>query len=98
MTATSIALTWPYFGGGDGGDGPTEVQSPSAKILPFPMQHRVAFLKRMADCAASRRDPQAHLDKAAEQQRAAMRRRGISEEVIEAQINIFYHEVIARLS
>jgi hypothetical protein len=92
------ALAWPHTGGGDGSDGPPEARTPFVRIIPFPIARRVAFLDRMADCVASRRDPQAHLDRAAEQQRTAMRRRGLSEPVIEAEIAAFYREVIERMS
>ena len=96
--ANTSTPAWPRNGGGDGGDRPPEVRARLAQIFPFPIARRIAFLERMADCVASRRDPQAYLDRAAEQQRLALRRRGLSEEVIEAEIAVFYREVIERVS
>jgi len=59
---------------------------------------RVAFLERMADSVAACRDPDKYLDRAADQQRRAMQRRGLSVPVIESEIVAFYREVARRVS
>jgi hypothetical protein len=88
-----INLRSPY-GGGNGAPG----RGDPAKIIPFPMAARVAFLERMAASVACCRDPQAYLDRAAKQQREAMQRRQLSEKTIEQEISAFYQEVIERVS
>jgi hypothetical protein len=78
-------------------DGPTERQAVSAQIVPFPMAGRVAFLNRMAVAIASCRKPQPYRERAEQQQRDAMRRRGLSKEIIEAELAIFNREIDQRL-
>jgi len=58
---------------------------------------RVAFLERMADCVAACRNLANYLAKFADQQRQAMRRRGLSEEAIESEIASFEREIMWRL-
>jgi len=85
--------------GGGGGDDfrTTPPARGPAKVIPFPIVRRLAFLERMADCVASCRDPGGYLAKLADQQRAAMRRRGLSEGAIESEIASFEREIMWRL-
>jgi len=66
-------------------------------VIPFPIARRVAFLERMADCVYGCRDPAAYLARACEQQRKAMRKRGLSEDVIKSEIASFEREIMWRL-
>jgi len=85
--------------GGRGGDGFSTKPSTRgpAEVIPFPIMRRVAFLERMADCVAACRNPANYLAKFADQQRQAMRRRGLSEEAIESEIASFEREIMWRL-
>jgi len=78
-------------------DDPAEPRAVSAQIVPFPMARRVAFLNRMAVAIASCRKSQPYRERAEQQQRDAMRRRGLSEEMIEAELAIFNREIDRRL-
>jgi hypothetical protein len=90
ITARDVAPTW--YGGGDAptGRGP-------ADILPFPMVRRVAFLDRMAIAIASCKKPQPYRERAEKQQRDALRRRQLPEDVIESEIAAFNQEIDWRL-
>jgi len=83
--------------GGGGGGIPQRPSAGPAEVIPFPIARRVAFLERMADCAWACRDRAGYLDKACEQQRKAMRKRGLSNEVIESEIASFEREIMWRL-
>ena len=90
ITARNAAPAW--CGGGDGptGRGP-------ADILPFPMVRRVAFLDRMAIAIASCKKPQPYRERAEKQQRDALQRRQLPEDVIESEIAVFNQEIDWRL-
>ena len=77
-----------------GGDGPT---AGPADILPFPMVRRVAFLDRMAIAIASCKKPQPYRERAEKQQRDALQRRQLPEDVIESEIAVFNQEIDWRL-
>ena len=85
----------PVTGGGGG-----TTRKPSAgpaEVVAFPIARRVAFLERMADCVWGCRDRARYLARACEQQREAMRRRALSEEIIESEIASFEREIMWRL-
>jgi hypothetical protein len=72
----------------------------AAELIPYPMARRVAFLDRTALAIASCRKPDVAArcrERAAQQQRDAMQRRGLSEEQIEAQMAVFDREIDWRL-
>ena len=91
ITARNVAPAW--YGGGDG---PTAGRGP-ADILPFPMVRRVAFLDRMAIVIASCKKPQPYRERAEKQQRDALQRRQLPEDVIESEIAVFNQEIDWRL-
>jgi Family of unknown function (DUF6074) len=82
-------------GGGNGN--PKKPSANPAEVIPFPVVRRLAFLERTADCVASCRNPANYLAKLANQQRTAMRRRGLSEEAIESEVASFEREIMWRL-
>ena len=86
ITARNVAPAW-YGGGGRG----------PADILPFPMVRRVAFLDRMAIAIASCKKPQLYRERAEKQQRDALQRRQLPEDVIETEIAVFNKEIDWRL-
>src|SRR5262249_44260734 len=85
--------------GGRGGDGFSTKPSTRgpAEVIPFPIMRRGAFLGRMAACVAACRHPADQLAQFADQQRNALRRRGLSEEAIESEIASFEREIMWRL-
>src|SRR5262245_43927441 len=90
----------PYYAPastGGGGGVPTRPRGGPADIIPFPIARRIGFLERMADCVGGCRGRAGYLDKACEQQRKAMRRRGLSNKVIESEIASFKREIAWRL-
>jgi hypothetical protein len=80
---------------GGGGNGPTT--SGPATILPFPVARRVTFLERTARAASSYKNPRKYLESAYRQQEDAMRRRGIAESLIEAELQILKREINSRM-
>jgi hypothetical protein len=80
-----------------GGDGPTS-RGP-AHIIPFPMAARRAFLDRtaitIATCKKSKQQP--YRERAEQQQRDALRRRQLPDDVIESEIAVFNKEIDWRL-
>jgi len=83
--------------GGGGSESPKEPSAGPAKVIPFPIARRVAFLERLADAAASYRNPDNYLSSAYRQQEEAMRRRGISENVIQSELAALDRAIQARL-
>ena len=93
ITARNAAPAW--YGGGDG---PTAGRGP-ADIIPFPMAARRAFLDRtaitIATCKKSKQQP--YRERAEQQQRDALRRRQLPDDVIESEIAVFNKEIDWRL-
>jgi hypothetical protein len=78
-------------------DGPTERQAVSAKIIPFPVARRIRFLEHIAITLHSCRKPNEYLARVEKQQRDAMTRRQLPEEVVELQMTAFHKEINWRL-
>jgi hypothetical protein len=76
-------------------DGPTERQP--ALIVPFPMSRRIRFLEHIAITLHSCRKPDEYLTRIEKQQRDAMTRRQLPEEVVELQMAAFHKEINWRL-
>jgi hypothetical protein len=88
-TMSNLDFDWQY--------GPTERQAVSAKIIPFPMARRIRFLERIAITLHSCRKPDEYLARIEKQQRDAMTRRQLPEEVVELQMAAFHKEINWRL-
>jgi Family of unknown function (DUF6074) len=81
-------------------DDPLPPDEKTAEVIPFPMVKRVSFLDRAAISIASCRKPDVAArirERAAQQQRDAMQRRGLSEKQIEEQMAVFNSEIDWRL-
>ena len=78
-------------------DGPAEQPAVSAKIIPFPMARRIRFLEHIAITLHSCRKPDEYLARVEKQQRDAMTRRQLPEEVVELQMAAFHKEINWRL-
>ena len=78
-------------------DAPTEQPAVSAKIIPFPMARRIRFLEHVATMIHTCRRPDEYRARIEKQQRDAMTRRQLPEEVVEAQMAAFQHEINWRL-
>jgi hypothetical protein len=78
-------------------DGPAEQQAVSAKIIPFPMARRIRFLERTATMIQTCRKPNEYRARIEKQQRDAMTRRQLPEEVVELQMAAFQDEINWRL-
>jgi hypothetical protein len=76
---------------------PAEQQTVSAKIIPFPMARRIRFLERTATMIHTCRKPDEYRARIEKQQRDAMTRRQLPEEVVELQMAAFQHEINWRL-
>jgi hypothetical protein len=86
------------YGRGDGGT-PGTIRRGPAEIIPFPMAARRAFLDRtaitIATCKKAKQQP--YRERAEQQQRDALRRRQLPEDVIESEIAVFNKEIDWRL-
>ena len=78
-------------------DGPTERQTVPALIVPFPMARRIRFLEHIAITLHSCRKPDEYLARIEKQQRDAMTRRQLPDEVVELQMAAFHKEINWRL-
>jgi hypothetical protein len=78
-------------------DGPAEQQTASAEIIPFPMARRIRFLERVATMIHTCRKPDEYRARIEKQQRDAMTRRQLPDEVVELQMAAFQHEINWRL-
>jgi Family of unknown function (DUF6074) len=94
MTSPAVKAV-PATGGGGGG--PTSSLAGPAKVIPFPVLRRVAFLDRMADTASTCRNLDRYMTHILQQQRDAMRRRGIADDMIEAELAALDRAIKSRL-
>jgi Family of unknown function (DUF6074) len=97
----SQALACPaaYLANGGGGGGiPKRPSGGPADVIPFPMAHRVAFLDRAAEVAASYRDPKRYLANVYRQQEQSLRRRGFSDDVVQSEMAALAQAIEARLA
>jgi hypothetical protein len=82
-----------------GGNGPTVRVGP-ARIIPFPMAARVAFLERMTVLIAMARpsNRQGYREHLERQQYESLRKRGLPADVIETEMAIYNRELDWRLA
>ena|SRR5215468_1714302 len=95
--ALAYADAHPATGGGGGGI-PNRPSVGPADVIPFPMAHRVAFLDRTAELAASYRDPERYLASVYRQQEQSLRRRGFAEDIVRSEMAALEREIAARLA
>jgi hypothetical protein len=88
--------TGDSYGGGGGGGARRERRGP-AQMIPFPVVRRVACLDNTAYAAAGCRNPSKYLASAYRQQENTMRRKGISEDIIESELKALHRAIQARL-
>jgi hypothetical protein len=69
----------------------------SAQIIPFPMARRKRFLDWAATELHHSKKPEEYLARIEKQQRDAMTRRQLPDEVVEAQMAAFHEEINWRL-
>jgi hypothetical protein len=80
------------------GEEPRSPQIREATVIPFPMAARVEFLDRTASYAASIRDPSKFLAQTFRQQETALRRRGLDDATVKAELATLEREVRNRLA
>jgi hypothetical protein len=78
-------------------DDPAERRAVSAKIIPFPMARRIRFLEHVAITLHGCRKRDEYLARIERQQRDAMTRRQLPDDVVELQMAAFQEEINWRL-
>jgi hypothetical protein len=82
---------------GSGGGHPIRHVGP-AVIIPFPSVRRVGFIERTAELATSYRDPRRYLDSVLKQQEKALRRRGLTDDVVRSEIDALAGAIQRRMA
>jgi hypothetical protein len=80
-----------------GGGGPSSATARPAKVIPFPVLRRIGFIDRMALNVSGCRDVDRYMQHILKQQRDAMERRGIADDMIEHELAALDRAIRSRL-